>query len=108
MPLPPPPAGLLGKMGKPPAAAAGAGGPADLMKSLQARQAAAAAGGGDGTTAAPKPKTVKPICPEGKLFHYDETLDAFLFDHSNNTPRLTTDAHGNANTDILVPLPPCA
>ena len=104
MPLPPPPAGLLGKIGKPPAAAAG--GPADLMKSLQARQAAAA--GGDGTAVAPKAKAAKPTCPEGKLFHYEESLDAFLFDHSKTTPKLTPDAHGNADTDILVPLPPCA
>ena len=107
MPGPPPAAlaaALQAKMGgKKPPAAVGGGGAADLMASLQARQQAAGA-----TSAAPKAKVVKPTCPEGKLFQFDESLDAFLFDHSNTTPRLTQDAHGNADTDILVPLPPCA
>mmetsp|Transcript_29171 Transcript_29171/g.67914 ORF Transcript_29171/g.67914 Transcript_29171/m.67914 type:complete len:812 (-) Transcript_29171:845-3280(-) len=47
------------------------------------------------------------VCPEGKLFHYDESLDAFLFDFSKDSPRLTADVNGQADTDILVPLPNC-
>lgn len=54
-----------------------------------------------------KPKAEKPQCPHGKLFHYDEALEAFLLNHSNTVPKLTDDHHGNSDTDILVPLPPC-
>ena len=45
--------------------------------------------------------------PEGKLYHYEESIESFLFDFSNTTPRLTSDAYGNQNTDIMVPLSPC-
>jgi len=110
--------GSLKKAGGPPSNS----GPADLMKSLQARQkeAASVSGGGSssssggGTTATTtlKSNVIKPTCPIGKLFHYDESLDAFLFDHSNNyatttAPRLTQDGTGNPDTNILVPLAPC-
>jgi hypothetical protein len=46
------------------------------------------------------------------LFHYDESLQAFLFDLKTQqrratTPILTRDLFGNEDTDILVPLAPC-
>lgn len=75
--------------------------PAGLMAALSRPPPGAAA-----AAAKPKKKEV-PKCPEGKLFHFEESLDAFLFDFSNDTPKLTTDKNGQADTDILVPLPPC-
>jgi hypothetical protein len=35
-------------------------------------------------------------------------MEAFLFDLSLDQPEFVADAHGNAETDILVPLAPCA
>lgn len=81
MPLPPPPALAAALQAK----AGGPKGPADLMKAMQAKQAAAAAGGGEGAPPPVKKAPAKPTCPEGKLFHYDESLEAFLIDHSKNT-----------------------
>lgn len=91
----------------------GEGGPPKnaLLASLQKRQAAATSGGGGGGLPPPPTKPIKtaaPTCPEGKLFHYDESLEAFLFDLSLDKPRFVADAHGNPETDILVPLAPCA
>lgn len=110
--MPPPSAALAAALqaklagGGGPPSAGGGGGPADLMKALQAKKEASS-----GAANAPPKQPAKPAVltiPDGKLFHYEETLDAFLLNHTQNTtPRLTTDAHGNADTDILVPLPPC-
>jgi hypothetical protein len=45
---------------------------------------------------------------DGKLFHYDESQEAFLFDLSSTaTPILAEDSYGQADTDIVVPLAPC-
>lgn len=105
MPLPPPPAHLAALTAN--KAGGGGGskpkGPAGLMAAMQAKQAAAAAA--PAAPAAKKPP--KPTCPDGKLFVYDESLDSFLVNHSKDTPCLTQDDHGNADTNILVPLAPC-
>lgn len=45
--------------------------------------------------------------PVGQFFRYDASEEAFLFDMSSTTPHLTEDKHGNAITDIVVPLAPC-
>ncbi len=89
------------------------GGPKNaLLASLQKRQAAEGnVHAATAAAAAPPPKPAKPsipTCPPGKLFHYEESLDAFLFDLSIDTPRYVEDVYGNPNTDILVPLAPCA
>jgi len=107
----PPPAALAAALAarkSPGEGGGGGGGPAGLLASLKARQDGAAAATGEGA----KPKAAaaaKPTCPDDKLFVYDETLDSFLLNHSADkaAPKLTTDDHGNADTDILVPLPPC-
>ena len=86
------------------------GAPVGLMAALEARKTAPTPKS-ETTKSSPstKPAVSKstPQVPEGKLFHYDESVQGFLFDFSNSTPRLTRDAHGNEQTDILVPLPPC-
>lgn len=86
---------------KPGASAAG------LMAALQARKAPPAVAAAAAAAAKPKPQVPKPEVPAGKLFHYDQSLAAFLFDHMATTPKLAADQHGNADTDILVPLTPC-
>jgi hypothetical protein len=59
-------------------------------------------------TAAPAPKKpTQPKVPPGKVFHYDDSLDAFLFDVSKETPCFVEHQHGNADTDILIPFDPC-
>jgi len=80
--------------------------PAGLMAALQAQKGPPPAA----AAVAKKPAAPSPTAtvPEGKIFHYDESLDAFIFDHSNAPPCLTSDKYGNADTDILVPLAPCA
>lgn len=82
--------------------------PNALLASLQKRQAG---GGLPPPPTAPLAKPVKPAlptCPPGKLFQYEESLDAFVFDLTLDTPRFVPDRHGNPDTDILVPLAPCA
>lgn len=96
---------------------AGGGPPAGLMAALQAKQAKGPAAGdkksnlttkGKGvTTSAASPPSVE--IPEGKLFIYDEALEAFLFSfqEQDTSPAWIDDVHGNNNTDLLVPLAPC-
>ncbi|CAB9527803.1 AAA family ATPase [Seminavis robusta] len=79
-------------------------GAAALMANLQKRQAGQPP---KAAAAPPKKKPEQRTCPPGKLFHYDESLESFLMDLNKITPLLTTDAHGNPDTDILVPLAPC-
>jgi DNA replication protein DnaC len=47
------------------------------------------------------------------IFEYDADLKAFLFFNENDSlkdfvPKLVEDVHGNADTDISIPLAPCA
>jgi hypothetical protein len=84
-------------------------GPNPLAAMLQAR------GKGPAALAATKPKKETPKTPlkEGDgPFSYDSTLQAFLFFGAGDTvdsfaPKLVPDLHGQADTDILVPLAPC-
>jgi len=132
MPLPPPPGDLLAQIqkrgdhgatstttrNKKPAAAPHAG----LLAALQARQpgassnssAAAAASLPKTTTAAvtetsPLPQTTtttqQQLIPKGKLFQFDESLDAFVLDVSQTTPRLVMEDH--TTVIVVVPLAPC-
>ena len=54
-------------------------------------------------------KPIVPTCPAGKLFHYEESIDAFLFDlqPQQQEPILVADAFGNVDADVSVPLAPC-
>ncbi|KAL7573806.1 hypothetical protein ACA910_007832 [Epithemia clementina (nom. ined.)] len=87
------------------------GAPIGLMAALEGRKTAPpsnkTSSDAEKTAFPPKKKENVHKVPEGKLFHYEESLEAFLFDFANETPRLTRDASGNMQTDILVPLPPC-
>jgi len=78
--------------------------PAGLMAALEAKKSAPPSVKPQDT--APSSQVVVSI-PAGKLFHYEESKEAFLFDLSKTTPSLIADKHGNADTDILVPLAPC-
>eukprot|EP00934_Nitzschia_sp_Nitz4_P000117 Nitzschia sp. Nitz4//scaffold13_size275219//17585//20152//NITZ4_000837-RA/size275219-processed-gene-0.122-mRNA-1//-1//CDS//3329535903//117//frame0 len=81
----------------------------NFLASLQKRQAAAAAQATGKSAAAPALKKKEaPRCPPGKLFDYDESLEAFLFDITKDQALLVPDVHGNEGTDILIPLAPCA
>jgi DNA replication protein DnaC len=91
--------------------------PVGLMAALQARTGPPAtkskapvpstASTGTDTTKPPSSQTQTKI-PEGKLFHYDVSQEAFLFDLSSAaTPILAKDAYGQADIDIVVPLAPC-
>ena len=81
---------------------------AALLASLQKSQQ----GGGPPAlptkTTISKPKPATPTCPTGQLFHYDQALDAFLWDLSLDVlPTFIPDQYGNADTNIQVPLAPC-
>ena len=97
--------------------------PPNLAAALAARQkaavvpgAAAAGTAAAGTAAAATKK--KPSGPPlrtdmDKSFQYDKSLDAFLLFADGQkvadfVPTLVDDEHGNAQTDILIPLAPCA
>lgn len=91
--------------------------PVGLMAALQARKGPPAVKGktplppttstGSKITTPSSSQTQAKI-PEGKLFHYDESQEAFLFDLSSTaTPILAEDPYGHADTDIVVPLAPC-
>lgn len=85
-----------------------------LLASLQKRQAQN--NGGPASSAFPPndPKATastakanRPVCPPGKIFHYDEDLEAFLFDFDQQ-PQQPIFVKEDDGGDILrVPLAPC-
>jgi DNA replication protein DnaC len=85
--------------------------PSNLMAALQAKKLASASpittDSSDASDATKQP--LAPQFPPGKLFHYDETLEAFVLDHStmNGGPKLVPDKYGHNDTDICIPLAPC-
>jgi len=85
------------------------------INAKQRRGAGRGNGGGSASASAAVPanssvggkKKEERLCPEGKLFDFDSSNDAFLFDLTKQSPCLTADGCGNGDTDILVPLAPC-
>ena len=95
--------------------------PAGLLAALAARQAPGAPPSVKGTKTVPSSGAttarttsenpsipVPPILPEGALFQFDDSLQAFWLDlETQPSPMLTPDVYGNDETDIRVPLAPC-
>ena len=95
---------------------------ADLAALLQKRRGPPPGVGGPPNpaalvaAAASKPKPKHPFKQDSKeIFAYDTNLEAFLFYGEKDTPSsshfvpsLVKDKYGNADTDIMIPLAPCA
>ena len=94
--------------GPPPSAAAAAAATSTMKK--QSATAGTSTPNSSSTTTATTGSSTTPKIPEGALFQYEESIEAFYFVHDNPTllnPRLCDDAYGNVDTDIRVPLAPC-